>query len=300
MLSVILPIYNSEKYLKSVLQSVVNQSYIDFELIIVDDCSTDSSRSIVESFQDRRISYYYNDKNIGPYSSYCLGIKYARRDFLALIDHDDILHPDKFRIQLKKMIDNDLNICATNYFVTNSIGAIIYQTQINYVVNEELIYKPFVFHNPTVMMKKTIIEKHKLFNKTTIFGADYEFYLSLSLHENMIVLADHLSYWRFSSSSFSHKHIKMINESSKKISVEFLNSNRMRFDERKSSYYKILIYYYSNYIMMANKELFFFILKYRVNRSILSLIIKITFVGLIVKPLRKFNLIYSVKKYMHI
>jgi glycosyltransferase involved in cell wall biosynthesis len=97
--SVILPVFNSARYLHEAITSILNQTFKDFELIIIDDKSTDESLKIIKSFSDHRIRILRNKKNLDITASLNLGIKSARGDYLARMDADDISLPERFQIQ---------------------------------------------------------------------------------------------------------------------------------------------------------------------------------------------------------
>ncbi len=99
-LSIIIPVYNADKYLTASVQSILNQTYSDFELIIINDGSTDNSEKIINSFSDNRIKYLINDQNKGIVYTRNRGLKEALGDFVGMLDADDVVYPDKFEKQI--------------------------------------------------------------------------------------------------------------------------------------------------------------------------------------------------------
>lgn len=91
--SVIIPLFNKEKFIEATLKSVLNQSFIDFEILIIDDGSTDNSASIIKGFDDARIRYYYKE-NAGVSSARNYGIEKAQSNYISFIDADDYWYPD--------------------------------------------------------------------------------------------------------------------------------------------------------------------------------------------------------------
>ena len=89
LVSIIIPTYNTEKYIEKCIQSVLEQTYTDYEIIIVDDCSTDNSMDVVARFKDPRIKVIKNEINRGPSYSRNRGIQLSKGDFIALLDSDD-------------------------------------------------------------------------------------------------------------------------------------------------------------------------------------------------------------------
>ena len=91
MISVIMPVYNAEKYICQTVESILKQTYTDFELILIDDCGTDKSIDLVKkTYSDTRIKYYRNDKNMGIAYSRNRGLEVATGEFVAFMDDDDI------------------------------------------------------------------------------------------------------------------------------------------------------------------------------------------------------------------
>lgn len=100
--SVLMPIYKtSPEHLKEAIESVLNQTFTDFEFLILDDCPNDNREDIVKSFKDHRINYLKNDKNSGITSSRNKLIELAKGEYLAVMDHDDISLPERFEEQIK-------------------------------------------------------------------------------------------------------------------------------------------------------------------------------------------------------
>lgn len=101
-ISVLMPVYKTNpEYLKEAIQSVLEQTFSDFEFLILDDCPLDDRESVVKSFKDPRIKYLKNDTNIGISPSRNKLVQLARGKYLAIIDHDDIALPTRFEEQVK-------------------------------------------------------------------------------------------------------------------------------------------------------------------------------------------------------
>ncbi|MBR4927772.1 MAG: glycosyltransferase, partial [Alphaproteobacteria bacterium] len=99
--SVLMPIYRTqESYLRTAIESILNQTYWDYEFLILDDCPEDDREDIVKSYNDPRIVYMRNDKNLGITRSRNKLIELAKGDYLATMDHDDISLPTRFEKQV--------------------------------------------------------------------------------------------------------------------------------------------------------------------------------------------------------
>ena len=95
-----MPVYNAGRYLSQAVQSILEQTYKDFELIIINDGSTDNSKTVIESFNDNRIRYFENEKNSGIVYSRNKGLKLAKGEYIGMFDADDIAYPEKFEKQI--------------------------------------------------------------------------------------------------------------------------------------------------------------------------------------------------------
>jgi glycosyltransferase involved in cell wall biosynthesis len=124
MISVILSTYNDEKTIFDCINSILNQTYQNFEFIIINDCSKDGTKKIIQSFSDKRIVYLENKKNIGRSISRNKGIEKAKGEFIAIIDGDDIAAPFRLDIQLKYLNNNPkIDLVASNviFFYENRV-----------------------------------------------------------------------------------------------------------------------------------------------------------------------------------
>jgi glycosyltransferase involved in cell wall biosynthesis len=115
LVSIITPTYNCASFIEETIRSVLAQSYPNWEMIIVDDASTDATQSIVESFADERIRYFRNPTNSGAAYSRNLALRQAKGRWIAFLDSDDIWTPDKLTKQIRFMEENHYNFTYTKY-----------------------------------------------------------------------------------------------------------------------------------------------------------------------------------------
>ena len=117
LVSIITPVYNAERFLGDTIKSIQNQTYKNWELVLVDDCSKDKSSDMIKEFQanDDRIRYIKLEKNSGASVSRNTGIKNAKGRFIAFVDSDDIWQPEKLKIQIEYMLENKLGFTFTSY-----------------------------------------------------------------------------------------------------------------------------------------------------------------------------------------
>lgn len=126
LVSIVMPSYNTAGFIEQTINSVIKQTYDNWELIIVDDCSTDNTDAVVQKINDRRIKYIKNDKNSGAAISRNRALREAQGRWIAFLDSDDLWEPDKLQKQISFMNDNGFHFTYTNYSEidedSNSLG----------------------------------------------------------------------------------------------------------------------------------------------------------------------------------
>lgn len=115
LVSIIMPSYNTASFIEETIQSVLNQTYTNWELIIVDDCSTDNTNEVVDTIKDCRIHYLKNEKNSGAAISRNKAFREAKGQWIAYLDSDDLWMPEKLEKQIKFMEENGYVFSYTNY-----------------------------------------------------------------------------------------------------------------------------------------------------------------------------------------
>lgn len=123
LVSIIMPSYNTAAYIKDSIQSVLNQTYSNWELIIIDDCSTDNTKNVLEEIQDRRIRVYKNEKNWGAAVCRNIALRKANGRWIAFLDSDDLWKPDKLKKQVAFMKNNNYFFSYSNYEEINANGS---------------------------------------------------------------------------------------------------------------------------------------------------------------------------------
>ena len=122
--SIIMPVYNKGKYIEATIRSVQEQTYENWELVIVDDCSSDDSAEIIKrcAVNDERIHYYQNEKNLGAAGSRNRAIELATGRYIAFLDSDDLWLPEKLEKQIEYMSKNDCAFCYSACNVIDTEG----------------------------------------------------------------------------------------------------------------------------------------------------------------------------------
>lgn len=166
--SVLMPVYNGERYLAQAVESILNQTFTDFEFVILDDCSTDSTPAILDRYTDSRIVRLRNDTNLGITRSLNRLLDSARGEYLARMDADDIAYPDRLAKQVAQMdADPQLGLLGTRYVIVDEEGKSIYgepsPPDAARVENFgwSLLWMTAVQH-PTAMMRRSVLDRHNL------------------------------------------------------------------------------------------------------------------------------------------
>jgi len=228
MISVVMSVYNAEKYLQEAIQSILTQTYKDFEFIIINDGSSDKSLEIIEKYrnQDERI-VLISRENRGLIASLNEGIEKARGKYIARMDADDISLPERFEKQLELMEKDTLDICGCHYFLINEKNDFVS------VFLAPIIKSSFYYHmantvpfgHPSVMYRKDFFERHNLFYGKSRYqnAEDYALWLNMwQLGASFGNVNAFLFKYRDFSESLSKKNNKKISNDRDAIRKEFL------------------------------------------------------------------------------
>ena len=125
LVTVLMPVYNAENYLAASIESILSQSYQNFEFILIDDGSTDNSKKIILSYKDSRILCLSNDINLGISSSLNKGIKVSSGKYIARMDADDISHANRLENELLMIQTENADICGCKWAVIDKNGTVL-------------------------------------------------------------------------------------------------------------------------------------------------------------------------------
>lgn len=205
-ISVVMSVYNGGGHIAAAIDSTLNQSFGDFEFIIVDDGSTDDTVSIIRTFDDKRIKLIQNNHNY--IDSLNVGINYASGEYIARMDADDIMHVDRLKIQHAIMKEElGITVCGTwmrrfgaNISSDNLVGKV-----------SGLIENPLIrftqgdcIANPTSMIRTAFLREHKLQYENYAYAEDFKFWTEIAkLGGQFYIDSQPLLYYRISESQVS-------------------------------------------------------------------------------------------------
>jgi glycosyltransferase involved in cell wall biosynthesis len=178
-ISVILPAYNAEAYIRESIESILAQTFTDFEFLIINNASTDRTVEIIESYKDPRIKLITNPTNLGLIGSLNVGLKAARGKYIARMDHDDRAEPTRFEKEYTYLESHpDIAIVGTWSNIMDSNGKFIRihkNPLLNNVIKYELMFGNNLTH-PSIMMRREIILKEGGYDPEWVNTEDYNLY----------------------------------------------------------------------------------------------------------------------------
>lgn len=182
LVSVIVPVFNTEKFLPETIASVENQSYSNWELILVDDCSKDNSASICKkaALKNERVRFIPHEINRGSLAARNTGIINANGDYVCFLDSDDTFEPEKIEIQIKFMIDHGYAISFTMFQRITEVGE--YMGKSNVTFSPKIDYKQLL-GNPQFSIITLMVDRNQvqipILELDLVKAEDYVFHLNL-------------------------------------------------------------------------------------------------------------------------
>jgi len=230
-ISVLLPVKNTEKYISEAIESVLKQTYQDYELLVYDDNSTDFTLEVVNSYTDPRIKVY--SSTAGFIANLNSGIENATGSFIARIDADDMMHPNRLQTQLDIMERLNVDVCSSWLVVFgDKINNYIedYEKRNGIIKNalEEFSKTNYVAHS-SVMVKREFLIKHNLRYMNYPHAEDYKLWSEVAKKGGVFYVEPQaLTAYRFSIDQISRKNAQEVINQSKRIEdeiKEFIKNN---------------------------------------------------------------------------
>jgi glycosyltransferase involved in cell wall biosynthesis len=192
MVTVLLPVYNGEEYLKSAIDSILTQTYTDFEFLIINDGSTDTTENIILSYTDPRIRYVKNEQNIKLIATLNKGLKLAKGKYIARMDADDISLPERLEKQIS-FLENNPNVGLCGSYL-KSLGTANNQL-IGYKTNSDEIKFRLLFDthfpHPAAVLRKDILDQFGLeYEAEYIHVEDYVLWNRMAEHTDLAILPE--------------------------------------------------------------------------------------------------------------
>ena len=200
--SVIINVYNCLTFINETIESILNQSYSNFELIIFNNASTDGTSEFLETLHDQRITVVKNDINVPLYHARNLAIENTNGEYIAFCDADDLWMPTKLEEQIKDILDSNELISCTNFIILNERNntkqySIKYDHLPKKSTHDLIINNPYI-HMSSLLFNKKLITEHKiLFNKELTILGDMDFFIRCLRVTNIRSIDNYLTVYRY-------------------------------------------------------------------------------------------------------
>ncbi len=230
--AILMPVYNSEKYLKQAIESILNQTFREFVFYIYNDGSTDDSEKIILSCNDSRIKYINNEVNKGLIYTLNKGIETVEADYLIRMDADDISHPSRIETQINFMNAHPQVIvsgCQAKYFGASSAKTNYPLT--NKAIKAHLLFSNVMIHPSVIIRLKRIKEKALNYNPDFLHSEDYEFWWKCSKHGELGNVDEVLLNYRLEGQNITTLNWHTRNERLKKVFGLFLSDLKIEQTE---------------------------------------------------------------------
>ena len=232
--SVLMPVYNGERYLRAAVDSILAQTLGDFELLIVDDGSTDASVDILHSYQDARIRIVHNETNLGITAALNRGLAEVTGDYVARMDCDDMALPHRLEKQWRLLQDHpDIGLCGTRHgYIGGGKAPIPAETE------DAHLRMALVFENPfchgTVMFRRELVAEQGLrYDPDYRHAEDYEFWIRCARHARLANLPETLVLYRRHEGSVSALFREQQRATASRIREQQLDSLGLRPNARQ-------------------------------------------------------------------
>lgn len=249
-ISVVMPAYNAEKYIGEAIESILNQTFADFEFIIINDGSTDSTRECVLSYFDERIVYLENEQNLGIVDTLNKGLERVSGEYVARMDADDVAMPVRLEKQISYLEKNkDIGVLGTGICIFGD--GIDDQNRVFSTDSEqlkaELIFSSCIAH-PSVMIRRSVLKNNGLRYEKKYAGAeDYKLWWEIAKVSRIATLPDILLKYRVHSSQITKKkdeqYYKMMREFMR---IRFMDIGFGASNKEKVSFMKYCLGEYSS------------------------------------------------------
>jgi len=221
-ISILMPVYNVQNYVSEAVESILSQTYSDFELLILDDCSTDKTADVISQFHDKRIRYHRNETNLGLAENLNVGIRMSRGEYLARMDGDDISMPTRLEKQVAILDKHpEIGICGTSFQFFGTRNDTVIQPKQHDNIKIKMLFGCVV---TLVVMRKEIFIDNDLWYRTDAFPAeDYKMWADCLHITKICNLSEVLFLYRMHDMQISTSKAIAQKQKSDEVRLEMLN-----------------------------------------------------------------------------
>lgn len=212
LVSIIMPAYNTAMYISEAIQSILNQTYQEWELIVVDDASTDGTSVLIKDFaaKDSRIKPIFKTSNSGkPAIAKNTALENVVGEYIAFLDSDDLWFPQKLEIQINQMIrDRSIGLCYTGGYWIDANGKTIKefmpQYALGFLISKMLLR--YEINNQSVVISRNALENTlHAFNEDILIGEDYNLFMHIMAQYKALPIYEHLISYRIHNNALTKK-----------------------------------------------------------------------------------------------
>ena len=211
-----MPVYNGERYLREAIKSILTQTYKDFEFLIINDGSTDSTREVILSYDDPRIRLVDNERNLGLHRSLNRGLELAEGEYVARQDADDISESERLAKQVAFLEAHaDVALLGTWYKQIDSEGNVVkyYERPCDYAgIRFFLLFANAFVHSSVMLRKSVVLGQIGFYNEAFAYAADYELWYRIARHSAVANLDEYLVRYRINAWSMTATYGDRIRE----------------------------------------------------------------------------------------
>jgi glycosyltransferase involved in cell wall biosynthesis len=300
-ISVVVPAYNAEKTIKNTIQSVQQQTFNDFEIIVIDNGSIDNTKKVLYSIEDPRLKVLSYSRNIRVCGARNSGMYHSTGEFIAFLDADDLWTPDKLELQLKALKQHPeagVSYSWTCFMDVNEKGEPLsfYPTSQSYFqgnVYKHLLIQNFIHNGSNTLIRKQVIDAVGEFDTSLIACEDWDYWLRIAAHSNFVVIPKYQILYRRAPGTLS-SNIDKVQAGSQMVIEKAYRAAPPEFQSLKNQTFASLHHYYAelylrhttdiygtnqagknlwNTVYLHPKNLF----NYHIQRSIVKFILRKTF-----------------------
>jgi glycosyltransferase involved in cell wall biosynthesis len=239
--SVLMPAYNAEKYIASAIDSILSQSFKDFEFIIINDGSTDKTEQIILSYADQRIRYIKNDINLKLIATLNKGFDLCLGQYIVRMDADDISLPNRIERQVQFMDENpEIGLCGTAFESFGFIEGPYFYKRDDEDIRIRFLHECHMLH-PSIILRTEIIRQNNLY-MTILHGEDLDFFIRMAQHTKLANLPEILIRYQQLPESMSKANSEITEIHCTKIQLEVFKKINPDFTEDEVRLYRAIAY----------------------------------------------------------
>jgi glycosyltransferase involved in cell wall biosynthesis len=254
MVSVVMPVFNAENYLEQAIESILNQSYTNLDIVIINDGSTDNSKNIILNFEDKRLRYFENPVNWGIVKTRNRCLEEARGKYIAVLDSDDIAFPERIKEQVEFLENNpDYGMCGSYFQTIDGNGKFL--KNVRFPSNDKDARTYLIVHNcfchSTIMMRSKLAKEFQYLAGYDV-AEDYLLWYEISKITKIINLPVYTTFYRVHQKNISTTKNNVMFGIVNKINARILDDLNIKYSPEELEIHSNSLRY--NDIFFKNKS----------------------------------------------